>query len=163
MQNIFKIVILGAVFMQDALGAIDLPDRGGKYGKISTTLTTKKMHKVQNNEEVYADCIPIMVNRIKLNVSDYGIYIRNKVYGYTTITKCGHPYPAEALYTELYLRYRQSYGNYFRRICGKGASNKASYRVVCSKNEWFAERPSGKAGSFAARVDGQELSATLGK
>jgi len=162
MQKIFKLVMIEVIFFQVHLFAIDLPDRGGKYGDFFTGSTTKKI--IQNNKSISSSCTPLMVNKIKLHVSGVGrIYIRNKVYGYTTITKCGQPYNAEVLYTELYLRYRKSYGNYFRKICAKGASNKSFYRVVCSKNEWFGDTPNGKAGSFAARVDSDELSAELGK
>lgn len=123
------------------------------------------MNKVPNEEKVNAGCIPVMSNKLKLKIFRFGkIYIKSKVYGYTTITKCGHPYRAEKLYTQLYLRYKGPYKDSFKRICGKGASNRASYRVVCSRTEWFGgEMPESKAGSFATRVDGLEFSADVGK
>ena len=153
MQKTMKSIILGTLLFQSLLLASDLPDRGGKYGTITKSNTTTKMRKTTGN------CQPYMQNAIRVKSSNYGIAGRYKVFGYTTTYKCGHPYAAEAIYTQLYALI----GGGLHKLCGKGKSNTYHYKASCSYRWFGGSKPRGAYAQFAARIDGYELRRNLHK
>ena len=161
MKIIIKSTILGAILFQLPLLGLELPNRiGGKFGISSKNITVKKMSRSRK----LGSCIPIMQTKMKSTSRDYaGIYVKSTVTAYTTITKCGQPYKAEVLWSELYLDYPTAYHTYHKKICGKGASNVSYFRAKCTYGGWFYERPHGHGGKFAASVDGYQLNKQMFK
>ena len=151
MKNIIKSIILGTLLFQLPLLASELPTRdGGKFGTISKSTTTKKLRKTSRG------CRPYMQNALRVQSSNYGIFGRYKVYGYTTTYKCGRPYPAQLMYTKLYA-YIPGHG--WSNLCNQARSGRYHFKASCSYRWFNSAKPKGAYGWFAARVDGQELRA----
>ena len=152
MKTIIKSIALSIIVFQSPLIASDLPDRGGKFGKISKSITkinNTEGSTLESNEASYY----AMYNALRTRTSNYGYFGRYKVYGYTHTVKNGRTYPASHLYTQLYIRI----GWGWRGLCNRGARNRAHFNPSCTYTWFNSAKPNYAYARFAARVDGREL------
>lgn len=158
MKTIIKSIVLSIIVFQSPLFASDLPDRGGKFGKItkSTTNIKNNTKKSIKGRRLATRSSYVMRNALRTRTSNYGIYGTYKVYGYTHTIKNGRTYPASHLYTQLYIKI----GYRWHRLCNKGGRNRAHFNPSCTYRWFNSSKPNYAYAKFAARVDGRELRGT---